>query len=65
MAIEKACLDAVRVEDLIPVGVPQGMELGTQGHLFERLHGKDPYVLIREMEGLGMGSQQYEIETVG
>ena len=65
VAIEKACLDAVRVEDLIPVGVPQGMELGTQGHLFERLHGKDPYVLIREMEGLGMGSQQYEIETVG
>ena len=47
------------------MGVPQGMELGTQGHLFERLHGKDPYVLIREMEGLGMGSQQYEIETVG
>ena len=40
------------------------MELGTEGHLFQRLHGKDPYVLINEMEALGMGSQDVELVTV-
>ena len=64
VAIERACLDSVKVENLIPVGVPQGMELGTEGHLFQRLHGKDPYVLINAMEAIGMGSQQVELETV-
>lgn len=64
VAIEKACLDSIKMENLIPVGVPEGMELGTEGHLFQRLHGKDPYVLINELEGLGLGTQDYEIEVV-
>ena len=64
VAIERACLDSIKIENLIPVGVPQGMELGTEGHLFQRLHGKDPYVLINEMESLGMGSQDVELVTV-
>jgi hypothetical protein len=64
VAIERACIDAIKVEDLIPAGVPQGIELGTDGHLFERLHGKNPFVQLRELEKRGLGTQEYEIEEV-
>jgi len=64
VAIEKACLDAIKVENLIPSGVPQGMELGNTGHLFERLHGKDPFIQLKELEKRGLGTQNYQIEEV-
>lgn len=63
VAIERACLDMIRFEDLIPQGVPQGMELGAEGHLFERLHGKDPYIQLRKLETLGLGTQDYTLIT--
>jgi len=64
VAIEKASLDAIKVEDLIPSGLPQGMELGTHGHLFERIHRKDPFIQLRELENRGLGTQEYYIEEV-
>jgi uncharacterized protein len=64
VAIEKACVDAIKVENLLPNGVPQGVELGTKGHLLERIHGKNPYVQIDELEKRGLGTQEYEIEEV-
>jgi uncharacterized Fe-S center protein len=64
VAIEKACLDAIKMENLIPAGVPKGYELGSRGHLLERLHGKDPFVQLRELEKLGLGSMEYETETI-
>jgi hypothetical protein len=64
VAIERACLDAVKYEDLIPAGVPQGMELGSKGHLFERLHGKNPFIQLRELEKRGLGTQEYRLEEV-
>lgn len=64
VAIERACLDAIKFEDLIPAGVPQGMELGQTGHLFERLHGKDPFIQLRELEKKGLGTQEYYTEEV-
>ncbi|MDN5276179.1 MAG: uncharacterized protein PWR01_144 [Clostridiales bacterium] len=64
VAIERASLDAIKVEDLIPSGLPQGMELGTHGHLFERIHRKDPFVQLRELEKRGLGTQEYYIEEV-
>jgi hypothetical protein len=45
-------------------GVPQGYELGTKGHLFERLHHKDPFIQLRELEKRGLGTEEYEIEEV-
>ncbi|MDR3643472.1 MAG: DUF362 domain-containing protein [Clostridia bacterium] len=59
VAIEKACLDAIKVENLILAGVPKGQELGTSGHLFTRLHGKDPFIQVRELEEQGLGTQDY------
>jgi uncharacterized Fe-S center protein len=64
VAIERASLDAIKVEDLLSDGVLQGQELGTQGHLFERVHGKDPFVQLVQLEKLGLGSQQYSIEEI-
>lgn len=65
VAIEKACLDAIKVENLLMQGVPQGYQLKSEGHLFERLHGKNPFVQLRELEKQGLGTQEYVIEEVG
>jgi uncharacterized Fe-S center protein len=64
VAIERACLDAIKVEDLIPDGIPQGMELGTNGHLFERIHGKNPFIQLNELEKLNLGTQQYNLAEI-
>ncbi len=64
VAIEQASVDAIKFENLIPQGVPEGHELGKSGHLFERLHGKDPYVQIAELEARGLGTKEYSIVEV-
>lgn len=64
VSIEKASMDAIRIEDLIPVGVPKGMELSGEGHLFQQLHGKDPYLQLQKLVEQGLGSLDYELETV-
>lgn len=64
VAIEKACLDSIKFEDLIMSGVPQGHKLKSSGHLFERLHGKNPYIQIYELEKQGLGTLEYEVEEV-
>ncbi len=64
VAIERACLDAIKTENLISDGLPQGMELGGKGHLFERIHGKDPFVQLEELEKRGLGTQEYVIDEV-
>lgn len=64
VAIEKASLDAIKTENLILSGVPKGHELGNKGHLFERLHYKNPFIQVNELEKQGLGSQQYETEEI-
>lgn len=64
VAVEKASIDAIRVEDLISVGVPKGMKLSGEGHLFQQLHGKDPYLQLQKLVEQGLGSLDYELETV-
>jgi len=64
VAIERACLDAIKFENLNMDGVPQGHDLGTTGHLFERLHRKNPFVQLNNLEKMGLGTQQYEIEEI-
>jgi uncharacterized Fe-S center protein len=64
VAIEQATLDQIRVEDLIPGTLPEHVELGANGHLFERIHGKDPYSVIGYLAELGLGSRDYELKEV-
>jgi uncharacterized Fe-S center protein len=64
VAVERATLDAIKTEDFIRQGAPSGAELGESGHLFERLHGKNPYVQLEELEKLNLGSQEYMLEEI-
>ena len=62
VAIDKASIDAIKIENLIEAGIPQGHEMGTEGHLFQRLHAKDPYAQIDKLVKYNLGSADYEIE---
>jgi len=64
VATERACLDAIKLENLLPNSLPEGHELGTEGHLFERMHGRNPYIQIDELEKIGLGTQKYELVDV-
>jgi uncharacterized Fe-S center protein len=64
VAVEAASLDKIKFEDLIPVGVPEGMELGTSGHLFERLHHKNPYTQLTMLEEQGLGNRKYSLSVI-
>ena len=65
VAIEQASLDLIRTEDLIPGSLPAGLELGPRGHLFERIHRKDPYAVVEELAALGWGTRDYSLVEVG
>ena len=64
VAVEQACLDRIRTEDLLPFSLPKGTELGEKGHLFERIHGKDPFLQLDKLAALGLGSRIYELVEV-
>ena len=64
VAIEKASLDLVQERDLIPGALPEQLPLGEGKHLFERIHGKDPYLVIDYLADLGRGSREYEIREI-
>ena len=64
VAIEKAALDLVRAEDLIPGSLPPGFTLNGNGHLFEQIHGKDPYVIVDALARLGCGTPEYVLKNV-
>ncbi|MBN1962156.1 MAG: DUF362 domain-containing protein [Deltaproteobacteria bacterium] len=66
VAIEQATLDLVRSEDLIPGALPEHIKLAaeTGAHLFERIHGKNPYVIVEQLEKLNQGSHEYKIKEI-
>lgn len=64
VAVEQASLDLIRHEDLIAANLPAGTKYGKKGHLFERLHGKDPYSVIEHLVKLGHGTRKYRTKEV-
>lgn len=65
VAIEQASLDLIKTENLILQNVPdQLLPMGEEGHLFARLHGKDPYEQVRQCTEAGLGLPEYEIQEV-
>ncbi|MEN6529383.1 MAG: DUF362 domain-containing protein [Anaerolineaceae bacterium] len=67
VALETAVLDATARNPLIPENLPTCMEVQTDaGHPFSQMHGKykDPYVVARYGEMLGLGSHDYELLDV-
>jgi uncharacterized Fe-S center protein len=64
VAIEQASLDLVRVQDLIPGTLPDHIDLGEGRHLFEKIHGKDPYRVVCDLADLGQGSREYALKEI-
>jgi hypothetical protein len=65
VAVETASLDLVKTEDLLKNGLPKGRELLTKkGHLFEKIHGKDPYLMVSELKKHYGGSMIYDLKDV-
>ncbi|MFX0100848.1 MAG: DUF362 domain-containing protein [Candidatus Hodarchaeota archaeon] len=64
VAIDRASLDAIKVDNLLPNGLPKDRELGDGEHLFEKIHGKNPYIMGEKLEQLGWGSTKYELKEV-
>jgi hypothetical protein len=64
VAIEQASLDLVREEDLIPGTLPNHIELAEGRHLFERIHGKDPYATVACLAELNQGQASYAMREV-
>ena len=40
------------------------LDVDERGHLFERIHGKDPYLVVEYLRELGWGSREYRIREV-
>jgi uncharacterized Fe-S center protein len=64
VAVDHASLDAVREENLIPGSITPPYKLGKGRHLFEKLHGKDPYAQVLALERLGAGTAKYRVLPV-
>jgi len=64
VAVEDASLRAIKVGSLIPGSVPPPFALGKGRHLFERLHGRNPFAQVRALEKLGAGRAQYRVVRI-
>ncbi|MDD5675897.1 MAG: DUF362 domain-containing protein [Chitinivibrionales bacterium] len=64
VAVDTASLDLIKTENLLPQGLPKGRTLEKGKHLFEKIHGKDPYLMLKDLAELGGGSSQYELEEI-
>ncbi len=64
VAIEHACVDAIKAENVLQNGLPAGFELSGEGHLLWQLHGRDPFVQLNELHALGLGEMDYTIKEI-
>ncbi len=66
VAIEQATLDLIGRAPLIPGALPEGWALDPDPalHLFERIHHKDPYAVVRFLAEFGCGNVGYDLTEV-
>jgi len=64
VAVEKCALDMMTLDNFNPKSLPKGKQLSGHGHLIEQVHGKDPWVQLDQLVGLGMGELAYTLEEV-
>lgn len=64
-AVETASLDMVKTENFLPYGLPKNKKLlDIDGHLFEKIHAKNPYVMIKCLEDIYPCTMKYTIKEV-
>jgi uncharacterized Fe-S center protein len=65
VAVEQASLDSIDAKNYIPGALPDQLELADgDGHLFERIWRKDPYLQVETAAGLNLGSREYELSEI-
>ncbi len=65
VAVDMATIDALDCEDIFPGSLPAEVTLSDgEGHLLERIWGKDPYFQVREAARLGAGSEKYTLRKM-
>ncbi len=64
VTVEQAALDLIDGDKYIPGSLPDQLTMGTEGHLFQRVHNKDPYLQVAACADLGLGSREYELVEV-
>ncbi len=64
-AIDTASLDMIKTENLLKNGLPKNRnKLGEGKHLFEKIHAKDPYLMVKYLEEYYECYSEYELEEV-
>lgn len=61
VAVETASLDMIKTENLLANGLPKGRILSTGQHLFEKIHAKDPYLMLKYLKEYYGGSEKYNL----
>jgi len=64
VAVDNASLDLTRDGDPLPGSLPPGHKLVEGKHLLERIHAKDPYIQIQQMEAQGLGTSNYKLREI-
>ena len=64
VAIEQASLDLTCDGVPLPGSLPPGHKLVQGRHLFERIHGKDPYIQVQRMQAVGLGTSTYRLREI-
>jgi uncharacterized Fe-S center protein len=64
VAVERATLDAIKEENFQPQGLPEGRKLGEGKHLFQKIHGKDPYLVTEYLTEFNLGQKSYHITEI-
>ena len=66
VAIEKASLDLIAKAPFYKEALPPKWKCDPDEtkHIFERLHGKNPYAVVNALEEMGMGVQEYTLREI-
>jgi len=64
VAVETAALDLIKPKNYIEGSLPPPLTRRNSGHLFEQIHGKDPYIQIDECRKLNLGTTTYRLVKV-
>jgi uncharacterized Fe-S center protein len=62
VAVDKASIDLIDCADVFPGTIPEGVTLRPgDGHILQRMWGKDPCEQLRQAETLGLGKLKYTL----
>ncbi|MFA5865692.1 MAG: DUF362 domain-containing protein [Phycisphaerae bacterium] len=64
VAVETAALDLIKPEDFIEGSLPAPLKRSGTGHLFQQIHGKNPYIQIEECVTVGLGERNYRLDVI-